>query len=124
MEFKLETVMENVLWNLLLDRESYINDIQSGDPTIYSDQMTAIKDEVMANVKDYFIEDESIIVIITHGEAPDISDIKIYHMDNLTGKIELLDTRNIDESYKLIGNEYLTKRYRTHFLIKQHKGRL
>jgi len=115
MEFKLETVMENVLWNLLLDRESYINNIQCGDPIVYEDQLLAIKEEVVTNVKDYFIEDESIIVIVTHGGAPDIGDIKIYHMDNLTGKIELLDTRNIDESYKLIDNEYLSKRYHVHW---------
>lgn len=114
---KLETVLENVLYSKLIAAENGMSNIISGLPLSLED-IKNIQKEIDKEVKNYFIEDESIIVIVTYGGAPDVGNIKIYHANNLTGEIELLRICNIDEPRELINNEYLTKRYRVYWFSR------
>lgn len=113
----LETIRENVLYNRLITAENSLSNIINGLPLSLSD-IKNIQREIDEEVNDYFMKERTILIVQTFGGAPDHGDTKIYHMDDLTGEINLLRICKIDEDLDMIRREYMTKRYVTRLFTR------
>ena len=100
---------------MLLEKQSYINNITSGIPEIYSDEKSAIHDEIDQKCEDWFNLERSILVITVIEADPEDSYIQIYEMDDLTGEIKLFRTCDINENKHEIAWEYQSKHYQVYW---------
>jgi len=112
-----ETVRENVLWEMLLSAQSYINLIAEAKEEVFEDERAALIEEIEAKCKDYYNKDRSFLVITEYYPEKEEEKDTIYSMDDLTGTLSTpVVLVNCDRN--LLSKQNMALRYKTYWFIK------
>jgi len=112
-----ETVRENVLWEMLLSKQSYINLVTEGEEEVFEDERVALIEEIEAKRKNYYNKDRSFLVITEYDYGEDKEPLILYSLDNLTGEVSRY-TLPLTPDKQLLARQYMALRFKVYWFRK------